>query len=199
MDRTSFVEAKGDIDTENGEFWVENPFLLQEGGHNLSAYERNRLYLNVEGSDFVEASFASGTDIDSDSRGVVFADFNRDGAIDLLVSSVGGGPLRLFMNRFPQKNRWIRLALEGKTSNRPGIGCRAILQCDGRQIVRDLFPANGFMGSGPTDFLIGVGKAETVEKLTIRWPTGKVQGFENLPTNKEITITESSSDVVVGD
>ena len=49
----------GEIDKEAGELWVGNPFQLVNQGDNLSAYERNRLYLNVDGQRFIDASFAS--------------------------------------------------------------------------------------------------------------------------------------------
>jgi hypothetical protein len=181
------------LDAKNGEFWVENPFLLTTTGKNLSAFERNHLYLNIAGQSFLDASFASNADIDSDSRSVIAADFDRDGACDLLVGNDGGGPLRLFLNRFPRKNGRVQIRLAGTASNRPAIGSRVVLQCGGRKIVRDLFPANGFMGQAPAELLVGIGAATTIEKLTVRWPTGEVQEFPHLPGDSVITITEGTA------
>ena len=112
LDRNARLPEIGEVDREAGEFWVENPFLMPGSGMNLSAFERNRLFLNVDGSSYIEASFAAQADIESDSRSVVAADFDRDGAEDLLVGSVGGGPLRLFLNRFDRAAR-VRLELVG--------------------------------------------------------------------------------------
>ena len=190
LDRECKLPRLGDLDSEHGEFWVENPFDIGKTGNNLSAYERNSFFLNVEGNSFIDASFASRTDIDSDSRAVVAADFDRDGAVDLLVGNAGGGPLRLFLNRFPQSNNRAMIRLTGVTSNRPAIGSRVILECGGQRIVRDMFAANGFMGQGPAELLVGIGEAKTIDKLTVRWPTGKSQEFHNLPSNTEISITE---------
>jgi enediyne biosynthesis protein E4 len=193
LDRECKLPQIGKLDAENGEFWVENPFLLTKTGKNLSAFERNHLYLNVGGDSFLDASFASNADIDADSRSVIAADFDRDGACDLLVGNDGGGPLRLFLNRFPRKNRRVQIRLAGTASNRPAIGSRVVLHCGGRKIVRDLFPANGFMGQAPAELLVGIGEATTIEKLTVRWPTGKVQEFSNLPGDSVITITEGTA------
>ena len=190
LDRSARHPQLGHIDRDAGEFWVENPFMMPAAGHNLSAYERNRLYLNVDGRAFLDASFASRADIDSDSRSAVAADFDGDGAMDLLVCSVGGGPLRLFRNRFPSQGHRLRLELVGTESNRAAIGSRVILQCGQEQIVRDLFPPNPFMGQGPPRLLIGVGKAEKIDRLMVRWPTGKTQEFHDLPVDRPITITE---------
>ena len=138
----------------------------------------------------MDASFASNVDIDSDSRSVIAADFDRDGYCDLLVGSDGGGPLRLFRNSYPWNTRRVRIELIGTTSNRKAIGSRVTLSCGNRKIVRDLFPANGFLGQGPPELLIGVGAAESIDQLTVRWPTGDSQEFTDLATDCVITITE---------
>jgi hypothetical protein len=185
------------VDRKGGEFWVENPFDITSSGNNLSAYERNRMYLNIGGTDFLEVSFASDADIDSDSRAVIASDFDRDGAPDLLVGSVGGGPLRLFLNRFPGTNRRVRLDLIGVESNRPAIGTRVIAQIGNRRVVRDLFPANGGTGQAPVEMLLGLGQAERIDRLTLRWPSGKRQVFENLPVGSRITITEGQTEITI--
>ncbi|MGK0185303.1 MAG: hypothetical protein ACI9R3_001079 [Verrucomicrobiales bacterium] len=193
MNRESKLPALGDIDKEAGEFWVENPFMMPVLGENLSAFERNRTFLNIDGSSFIDVSFASAADIDSDSRSVVAADFDRDGATDLLVGSVGGGPLRLFLNRYPTGNQ-VRVQLVGTKNNRPGIGARLTASIGARQVVRDVFPPNGFMGQGPTDTTIGMGDAKSIQSLNVRWPNGELQTFKNLPAGKTVTLTEGQSD-----
>lgn len=169
------------MDRENGEFWASNPFMIPKMGENLSAYERNSVFLNVGGKKFINASFASSADIDADSRAVIAADFNRDGAADLLVGSAGGGSLRLFENRFASDNGVLRLNLEGTKSNRSGIGARVIAFIGERRIVRDLFPADGFSGQAPAEMTIGVGTASKVDKLSVRWPNGVVAEYSDVP------------------
>ena len=197
LDRNAQLPELGPVDREGGEFWVKNPFNIPASGNNLSAYERNRLFLNVGGEQFLDASFASAADIDSDSRAVIASDFDRDGAPDLLVGSVGGGPLRLFLNRFPPANR-VRVELVGVASNRSGVGSRVVVEAGGRQIVRDVFPRNGGTGQGPVELIFGLGQAKRVDTLKVRWPTGKTQIFEQLPVNREITITEGQPEFVTG-
>jgi len=187
--RNARIPELGEIDREAGEFWIENPFQVAATGHNLSAFERNRLFLNIGGEEFLDASFASGADIDSDSRSVVAADFDGDMAQDLLVVSVGGGPARLFLNRFPRSNR-LRVDLEGVDSNRPGIGSRVVAEIGDRRLVRDVFPANGAMGQGPVELILGLGDAERVDRLSIRWPTGTTQVLTDVPAGHRITVTE---------
>ncbi len=185
LDRTSELPQLGVVDHDAGEFWVENPFSMKSRGMNLSAYERNRFYLNLDGKEFVDASFASAVDLDSDSRSVVAADFDRDGSIDLLVGSDGGGPLRLFLNRIPKTQNSIRIELTGAQSNRPAIGSRVTIDVGGRSIVRDLLPANGFMGQGPAELVVGIGEVDEIDRMTVRWPTGIIQELVNIPVPED--------------
>jgi len=194
LDRTCRLPELGEVDRDAGEFWVESPFQLMKLGHNLSSFERSRMFLSVRGKAFIDASFLSAADIDSDSRSVVVADFAGDGAPDILIGTVGGGPLRMFRNQFPRTNRRLRIDLVGVESNRPAIGARIVAHVGGRQIVRDRFPANGFMGQGPVETILGVGEANRVDRLTIRWPTGRVQEFTDVPVNCSLTITEGRSE-----
>lgn len=165
--------------------------------NNLSAYEPNRLFINVAGRQFVDLSHQSGADIDSDSRSVIVGDFDNDDDPDLLVGSVGGGPLRLFQNAIPHVSNRVRLQLVGVTSNRQAIGSRVVAHCGGQQIVRDLFPANGFMGQNPAELLLGLGQAEKIDRLTVRWPSGVTQQFEDVPVNCHLEIVEGEHDPVV--
>jgi hypothetical protein len=210
LDRRQECPQLGAVDTEAGEFWVNSPFEMPRLGHNLSAYERKRLFINVGGRQFIDASFSSTTDIDSDGRSVVAADFNADGAIDLLVGSVGGGPLRLFLNRIENglsaevagsdaspshhNNHRVRIDLQGQKSNRPGIGARVIARCGSQQITRDVFPPNGCLGQGPVELILGVGEATTIDELTVRWPSGITQQFKSVPVDKRLQITEGKED-----
>lgn len=188
-DRLSQLDAIGEIDEEAGEFWTKNPFQMPNERENLSSYERNRTFLNLDGNSFIDVSFASGADIDSDSRSVVAADFNLDGATDLLVGSVGGGSLRLFLNRFPKAN-YARIRLEGSESNRAGIGARLTATVGTQKLVRDLFPQNGFMGQGPAEIILGLGDAKEIDRLEVRWPSGKTQVYPNLPANQYFLLEE---------
>ena len=194
LDRSHQCQALGELDTAAGEFWVDSPFQMPGLGHNLSAYEQNCLFMNVGGRQFIDASFASRADIDSDSRSVIAGDMNSDGAIDLLVGSVGGGPLRMFLNRIPGQYHKVRLDLQGTASNRLAIGTRVVLRCGSATITRDLFPANGFMGQSPTELLIGVGESTSIDELTVRWPTGKTQSFDKVPVDRRLQIIEGEPD-----
>jgi ASPIC and UnbV len=189
LDRSGQTEQLGEIDEEEGEFWVRSPFQIPQLGHNLSAFEPNRLFLNLGGSNFLDASFASNANVDSDSRSVIATDLDGDGGIDLLVGSVGGGPLRIFLNQIPTAHRYVRIELQ-RAEGESVIGSRVVLHCGDRTITRDLFPANGFAGQGPAELLIGVGKATVIDQVTIRWPNGKTESHNEQPVGGLLRFAE---------
>ena len=183
------VPAPGKLDKSLGEFWVNNPWQIVAHGHNLSAFERNRVFLNAKGKDFFDISHLTGADSDGDGRSVVAADFRNVGMQDLLVRQAGGGPLLLYENRLPRKS-YLAVSLRGRASNRRGIGARLVAVVNGQQQVRELYPANSFMSQAPSLVHFGLGDAEKVDSLTIRWPSGKVQVLKGLRGNRHVVIEE---------
>ena len=184
------VEQPGQLDSELDEFWVENPFqIFQE--HNLSSFERNRAYINVEGKGFLEISHMTGADIDSDSRSVLAVDLFEPGKLDLVLRQVGGGPFQIFRNQFPTAN-YLKVSLRGVTSNSLGIGSRLVATVGERKIVRELFPTCSYRSQQPSWVHFGLGSNEKIDKLEIIWPAGTVQTFSDVDANRHLIITENS-------
>jgi enediyne biosynthesis protein E4 len=190
--RTADVKLPGKLDEKLGEFWVGNPFAIVRNQHNLSSFERNRMYLNVGGSEFVEVSGISGADSDGDGRSAVAADFRNTGQPDLIVRQVGGGPLLLYENRLPAKH-YLTVSLRGTASNRRGIGARLTAEVNGRRIVRELYPANTYRSQTPTQVLFGLADDATVDKLTIRWPSGTEQVLTGVKADRHVVVTEGKT------
>jgi hypothetical protein len=186
------MKAPGGVDKSLGEFWVENPWDIVSRGHNLSSYERKRVFLNVSGHDFADVSALSSADVDGDGRSVVAADFRNNGQLDILMRQVGGGAVMLFENRFP-KRHYLTVSLRGRNSNRLGIGARLLARVGGRDVVRELFPQNTFRSQAPARVHLGLGDATTVDRLTVRWPSGDVQTLENLKGDRHVVIEEGKS------
>src|SRR5262249_57454850 len=134
-----------------------------------SSYERKRVFLNVQGQDFVDVSYLTGSDSDGDGRSVVAADFRNTGQLDLVVRQVGGGAVLLFENDFPRRH-YLTVSLRGRASNRAGIGSRLEATVAGRTLIRELYPANGYRAQMPASVHFGLGSADPVERLTIRSP-----------------------------
>ena len=194
FNRGAIVPAPIEPDPRLNNWWVENPWLIAASGKSLSGFERNRIFLNVRGQEFFEISGLTLADSPADGRGTVAADFNHDGMEDVMVRHVGGLPVALYENRFPKKS-WLRVTLRGVQSNREGIGARLVAVNNGQQIVRELYPNNGFMGQNAAQVHFGLGEATRLDQLTIRWPNGAVQEFMDLEINRHVRFTEGSPDI----
>lgn len=187
--RNGEVLPPGEVDASLGEFWVNNPWQIAAAGHNLSAFERDRTYLNLGGGRFVEVSHLSGADSDGDSRSAVAADFRGTGQLDLVVRQAGGWPLLLYENRLPKRNH-LTVTLRGRASNRQGIGARLTAEVGSRSLVREVFGACGFRSQAPNVAHFGLGDAAGVDKLTVRWPSGKVQVLTGVGGGRHVVIDE---------
>jgi hypothetical protein len=180
------------VDAEIGEFWIGNPWGFHGQRKNLSAYERNRLFLNEGDLQFRDASYLSGTDSEGDGRASVAADLNRDGMSDLFVRQAGGGALLVFENHMPRKH-YLDIRLRGTVSNRSAIGARIVAQVGGRTLVREFYPANSFMSQSPREAHVGLGDATQVDSLTVTWPSGSASVFRNIPADRLAVVVEGSS------
>jgi hypothetical protein len=194
FDRAACIPAPKEADQRLKDWWVENPWQINIQGKSLSGYERNRLLLNARGETFYDVSALTAADSEGDGRSVVAVDFTGDGMEDLIVRQAGGGPLLLFENRFP-KAHWLRVSLRGAKSNRLGIGARLVAKAGGQQMVRELYPVNGFKAQGPAHVHLGLGQSETVDRLTVIWPSGLTQEFTDLATDRAILIREGGAQV----
>jgi hypothetical protein len=203
--RGTKVPVPNKLDPSVKEWWSENPWNIVQEGHNLSCYERNRVYMNVPGHkgerNFVDVSHLTGADSDGDGRSVVAGDFRNNGQQDLVVRQSGGGPLLLFENHFPRRH-YLKVSLRGrpdltfgsagKGSNRLGIGARLVAVVKGQNIVRELYPLNSFRSEMPNIVHFGLGDSDRVEKLKIRWPNGLEQELIALQGDRHIIVEEGN-------
>ena len=139
--RLDDVPAAGKL--VKGEFWVPNPWRYPPD-KNLSAFEPNRVYLNRGQLRFLGITFLSGAGSVADGRGALIADIDDDLQPDVIARNIGGGPVQVYLNRFPRSNR-LTVTLEGTKSNRLGIGARLVAHVGGRKITRELFPTNNHL------------------------------------------------------
>jgi hypothetical protein len=180
----------GQLDPALNEFWSENPWDIIKQGHNLSAYERKRAFLNVRGRDFLDISALTGADGDGDGRCVVAGDFRNNGQLDLVLRQAGGGPVLLYENHFPRRH-YLEVSLRGRSSNRLGIGARLTAVVEGQPLVRELYLLNSFRSQMPSVVHFGLGEATRVERLTIRWPSGREQHLTDLAADRHIVVDEA--------
>jgi len=191
--RSGTVKAPGNLDPKYKEWWSKNPWDIVKEGHNLSAYERKRTWINLRGKGFLDVSYLSGTDNDGDGRSVIGCDFRNNGQLDLVVRQVGGGPLFLYENHFPAQH-YLEVSLRGRT-NRLGIGARIVAEVGKGKIVREVYPHNTFSSQASCRVHLGLADAAKVDRLIIRWPT--LNGGE--PAEQILTNVQADRHIVVSE
>ncbi|HXQ80866.1 MAG TPA: FG-GAP-like repeat-containing protein [Opitutaceae bacterium] len=152
---------------------------------------RHLAFRNLGGLRFEDVSSAWGLDQKGVSFGAALGDLNGDGNMDLVYSNYDGG-VTLLRNTGDTGHRVI-CALRGTRSNRFGVGARVALESAAGIQVRTLTLGRGFMSSSEPIVHFGLGEDAVVRRLTVRWPSGAVQAFENLPADRRFTITEPSA------
>jgi hypothetical protein len=114
-------------------------------------------------------------------RGLAWADYDNDGLPDLAFSH-NGGPVRLLRNRTVTDNAWIRLEIigDGQKSNRNAIGGRVEVEADGLKQVRFVNGGGSYLSASERRQLVGLGRADRARRVTVTWPSGRKQVFEDL-------------------
>jgi hypothetical protein len=121
-------------------------------------------------------------------RGTAVADLDGNGSLDVLVTNLGGSPdLYLAQGLSANSSSWARFRLVGTSANRDGLG--AIVRV-GRQ-RRELHVSDGFLGSSEPVVHLGLGDAESVTRVEVKWPSGSVDVCEDLPARRTHVIKES--------
>ena len=141
-------------------------------GRSLSGYQRKRVWLNDGLGTFTEVAQSVGVTDAFDGRAVALADFDNDGALDVVVANQRG-PLLLYRNMVDPTRHWIDFELEGAPSNRSAIGARIALHWAGKVQRQDLVAASGFSAQNQRRLHFGVGAATQVERAVITWPSGQ--------------------------
>ncbi len=150
--------------------------------------QHNAVFRNRGGGRFEDVSQGAGPGFLASvraHRGCAFADFDNDGQIDVVTSSLGDTP-ELWRNISPGTNTWLILRLRGTRSNRDGIG--AVVQI-GEQ-TNHMTTSVGYASSSSFGVHFGTGKRKSLERVEIRWPSGTRQVLQNVRTNQVLNVVE---------
>jgi enediyne biosynthesis protein E4 len=141
---------------------------------------------------FTDASASSGLSRlkPAAHRGAAFGDLNNDGKIDVVTSDIGGDAEVLY-NVSTDPTHWIDIQLEGRKSNRDGIGTRIKLTgASGRVQYNHAATSVGYLSSSDRKVHFGLGSDARLRELELRWPSGKVQVLKDVPVDRVLKVTE---------
>jgi hypothetical protein len=171
------------------------------GGHDVGqTYKNPRIvYRNMGNGQFKDVSAVMGPGISEhfSSRGAAFGDYDNDGDVDVLVLNMNDLP-SLLRNDGGNKQNWIKIKLIGTKCNRTAIGARVRVVIGDHVQMDEVHSGSSVMSQGDLRLHFGMGKAETVDVIEVKWPTtGKLERFPQVKANQILTIREGSG-IVAG-
>jgi hypothetical protein len=149
------------------------------------------LYLNQGKGAFREIGREAGAalSVPRVSRGAAFGDLDNDGDTDIVVGEMDGPPVVL-RNDGGNRNNWITLELRGARGNRLALGARVTVTAGTSTRVDEVRSGGSYLSQNDLRLHFGLGKAERVDRVEIRWPGGKNDVFQNLPARTFYTVKE---------
>ena len=150
---------------------------------------QRKLLLRSAGERFVDATKQAGPGfaLEGVGRALAAGDVDNDGDLDLLVTNNGDRP-NLLLNDGGNAANAVLVQAVGTTSNRDGIGSRLTLTAGGLRQLREVQSGSSYLAQNDLRAHFGLGRAESAERLEIRWPDGSTEVVEDLPANHRVTV-----------
>ena len=152
---------------------------------NVGYAQPPHLFFNQGNGTFRDVAAEAGHDFAQPrvGRGLACADFDRDGDIDVLITT-NNGPAVLFRNDLRKGNRSVRLRLRGTTSNRDAIGATVRIFHGGTSQSRMVKSGSSYLSQSELPVTFGVGTRDRIDRVVVSWPNGRTEEFKNVATGK---------------
>ncbi|MEW6754967.1 MAG: FG-GAP-like repeat-containing protein, partial [Candidatus Latescibacterota bacterium] len=159
-------------------------------------YAQTNMLFHNEGGTFRDLSPQAGPGLalEKVSRGCAMGDYDNDGDPDLLVMNLNDSP-DLLHNCGGSRSGWLGLELEGTVSNRDAIGARVEVHAGGRVLMRQVQRGYGYLSAHDPRLLFGLGDATAVERVRIRWPSGRTQTLERPALRRYLVVREGTDGI----
>lgn len=161
------------------------------GDRSLAGYQPKRVWINDGAGRFIDVAQMVGVEDRYDGRAVALADFGNRGVLDAVAAN-HRGPLLLYRNEVAPGRHWIAFRLEGACTtaapgdctNRSAIGAQVTVYWNGQRQRQEVHGGSGFCSQNQRRLHFGLGAATAIEKVEVRWPSGRVQTLDGLEVDR---------------
>ena len=165
--------------------------LVFHGGLIQMIPQEHTVFRGLGGGQFKDVSEQAGKvlSVRTVARGACFADYENNGKVSAFVVNLGARGT-LVRNVSTDTGHWLELKLTGSKSNRDGIGARVTIYAGGKQQMQERVASSGYLSQNDGRLHFGLGTAAVVEKMEIRWPSGREQTLKAVPVDRVMTVEE---------
>jgi hypothetical protein len=158
---------------------------------NVGYAQPPQLFLNNGKGIFrdVASEVGGGFDDPKVGRGLAYGDFDRDGDLDLLITT-NNGPAYLYRNDQLVGNRSIRFYLVGTKSNRDAIGAIVQVYSAGLTQSRVVKGGSSYLSQSELPVTFGLEKRDRVDRVVIHWPSGETEEYKSLSAGRAYECVE---------
>lgn len=123
------------------------------------------------------------------ARGACFADYDNDGKVDAFLVNLGAKGT-LVHNASAGTGHWVALKLVGTKSNRDGIGARVEVYTGDKRWTAERVAESGYLSQDDGRLHFGLGTATVIDKIVVKWPSGREQTLEKQGVDRVLTVEE---------
>lgn len=165
----------------------------------IPTYKLRNFYFQNKGNwKFEDMSGKWATAKASWSNGAAYADLDNDGDLDYVVNNIDD-PAFVFENlaQVKTKANYIQCKLIGSSKNPMGTGAKVTIFYNNEQQYACLSPNHGIFSAVEYLLHFGLGSANKIDRLQIRWPDGKGQTLTDLQVNQRITLKYTDANEIL--
>jgi hypothetical protein len=157
--------------------------------------QKTLLYRNLGNGRFADITESAGPGFAPrrPSRGLAIGDLDGDGRPEIVIVNMNDKPA-LLKNVGVRQNA-IAVTLTGTRSNRSAIGARCSIEAGGRKQISEVVSGGSYFSQNSFTLYFGLGKAEKVDRIEVRWPTGETQMWSGVAANRTVALTEGKETV----